>query len=99
MQQLIDNYPIGTLPTDYSNLCQDCLKPDHLGNFAYRQVYLRKVSNSKPAWVPTRLPGGAGILQSVYPVEQYKYCYYHCQQRDLLPYQDKRKYEWPYAPE
>ncbi len=86
MQQLIDNYPIGTLPTDYSSLCLDCLKPDHLGNFAYRQVYLRKVSNSKPAWVPTRLPGGANTLQSVYPTEQYKYCYHHCQQRGLLPF-------------
>ncbi len=89
MQQLIDNYPIGTLPTDYSSLCQDCLKPDHLGNFAYRQVYLRKSSYYDSVLTKTRLPGGADTLQSVYPTERYKYCYYHCQKRGLLDYQKR----------
>ena len=68
-------HPIGSYPTDFSKLCQDCLKPDEVGNFAHRQVYLGVNKSVKPEMVKTRLPGGTDKEISFYPVKQYKYCY------------------------
>ena len=80
-------YPLGTLQTDYSKNCRDCLKKDHTGDWAYRQCYQYSDKSQKKVLMPVKKEGGKIVYEWHYPVETYDYCYYHMKRRGLLSYQ------------
>ena len=83
-----DNHPIGTFKEDFSKCCKDCMERDDVGNFTFIQCYWRVVPDSEPEWIET-IEDGKIRKSFQYPTETYDYCYWHCKERGLLPYQQK----------
>lgn len=93
MQTSISELPIGSLNIDYHTNCKDCLRPNGLSDFAFRQAYLivrRDLPLHEEIYINKE---GMKRTRMVYPVESLDYCYYHAKKRGLLAYQHDKEWD------
>lgn len=79
---------IGSKRTDFGTICEDCRKVSQ-GNVGLRQAYFYVDKAAGLQRTVRWTCGGGRKTVYEYPTKCYPYCYYHCQQRGLLPYQEK----------
>ena len=91
MENTTERLPIGSMPTDFSKLCRDCLKPDSSGAFAYRQAGWKNKTNPKLKKIKVKKCGGNIVYEYGYSSKTFNYCFYHAKLRGLLPWQKGKK--------
>jgi len=79
-----DDYPIGTFPSDFHDLCQDCLRADDVGNVAFRETHTIPDKEAEIEWHTYRGADGCKRRMPMYPSKSVGYCYYHAKARGLL---------------
>lgn len=90
MKDLFDGkHALGSKREDFGTICKDCRKVED-GNVGLRQAYFY-VDKSEGTVEFTRWKcGGGKEVVRQYPTKCYDYCYWHCKERGLLPYQSER---------
>lgn len=79
-------YTIGSKRGDFGTICKDCRSP-YNGDIGLRQAYFHADKSEGLQTITRWMCGGGSKQVDIYPTVCYDYCYYHCKQRGLLPYQ------------
>lgn len=76
---------LGSERWHFGAICKDCAE----GMIGYRQAYWRADKTKLITFTRWKCGGGSEVVTQ-HPTIAYDYCYYHCKERGLLPWQQKK---------